>query len=617
MLFLTARDALPTGSPASSAGGDDYLTKPFALRRARGAAAGAAATRRRRRGRRGSAGCASTPRARRSPAARRSTCRSRPPSSGCLLGCSAAPGEAVRRHDLVRAGLAPRRDRPRQHARRVRRAACAASCRGLPGAPEIATVHGVGYSRPMTRVPSAASASAAAALPWSPRSPSRSSLDDRRLQRDPRRGASPSDADAVVRTRVGDRGCALLRRGRRTARASARRRTPARSTARSGSSRSGRDARGAPRQRGAVDRGRASRSRAGAGQLASTSRAADTRLYADAGRRRRPPSRHGRRRRLARALRADAADRAARLARPRRACSCSSSRSSPRWLLAASLRPVSRMTRQAEAWSERDLDRRFARRRALRRAQPSSRPRSTALLDRLSASLRREQRFSAEISHELRTPLARVIAEAELALAARAPRRRVPERPSSAVHRQRPAAGPHRRRARHGAPRYEADTGRGTAECVRRRASRRSRPSPGSPPNRHVCRSRREPPHCPVAARHGRRSGASGSFSPSSRTRAHYSRGRVRVALSATRARMSCYTIDDDGPGVMPGETRVASSSRGCAAPLAAASSGSGGAGLGLALARGLWRGPPPATSMHSRARTAAASSSPSRGSDL
>jgi signal transduction histidine kinase len=38
------------------------------------------------------------------------------------------------------------------------------------------------------------------------------------------------------------------------------------------------------------------------------------------------------------------------------------------------------------------------------------------LLDRLAASLRREQRFSAEMSHELRTPLAKVRTEAELAL---------------------------------------------------------------------------------------------------------------------------------------------------------------------------------------------------------
>jgi two-component system, OmpR family, sensor kinase len=86
-----------------------------------------------------------------------------------------------------------------------------------------------------------------------------------------------------------------------------------------------------------------------------------------------------------------------------------------RWLLAASLRPVVRMTRQAAAWSERDLDRRFA------LGEPHDELSELAatldgLLDRLAGSLRREQRFSAELSHELRTPLARLMAESELAL---------------------------------------------------------------------------------------------------------------------------------------------------------------------------------------------------------
>src|SRR5438876_578281 len=86
-----------------------------------------------------------------------------------------------------------------------------------------------------------------------------------------------------------------------------------------------------------------------------------------------------------------------------------------RWLLASSLRPVARMTRQAAAWSERDLERRFG------LGEPHDELTELAatldgLLDRIAASLRREQRFSAELSHELRTPLARVIAETELAL---------------------------------------------------------------------------------------------------------------------------------------------------------------------------------------------------------
>ena len=86
-----------------------------------------------------------------------------------------------------------------------------------------------------------------------------------------------------------------------------------------------------------------------------------------------------------------------------------------RWVLAAALRPVAEMTADAEAWSVRDADRRFA------AGEPYDELSQLAatldgLLDRLSASLRREQRFSAELSHELRTPLAKICAEAELAL---------------------------------------------------------------------------------------------------------------------------------------------------------------------------------------------------------
>jgi signal transduction histidine kinase len=86
-----------------------------------------------------------------------------------------------------------------------------------------------------------------------------------------------------------------------------------------------------------------------------------------------------------------------------------------RWLLDSSLRPVRHMTRQAATWSERDLDQRFA------LGEPYDELTELAatldgLLDRLAASLRHEQRFSAELSHELRTPIARVLAESELAL---------------------------------------------------------------------------------------------------------------------------------------------------------------------------------------------------------
>lgn len=84
------------------------------------------------------------------------------------------------------------------------------------------------------------------------------------------------------------------------------------------------------------------------------------------------------------------------------------------WLATGrALDPVRAMTRTAADWSAHDHARRFG---------PGPRPDELgelaatfdALLDRLSASLRHEQRLSAELSHELRTPLARIAAEAEL-----------------------------------------------------------------------------------------------------------------------------------------------------------------------------------------------------------
>ena len=85
------------------------------------------------------------------------------------------------------------------------------------------------------------------------------------------------------------------------------------------------------------------------------------------------------------------------------------------WVLAAALRPVARMTADASAWSASDEHRRFA------VGEPYDELSQLAatldrLLDRLSATLRREQRFSAELSHELRTPLAKIRTETELAL---------------------------------------------------------------------------------------------------------------------------------------------------------------------------------------------------------
>jgi signal transduction histidine kinase len=87
-----------------------------------------------------------------------------------------------------------------------------------------------------------------------------------------------------------------------------------------------------------------------------------------------------------------------------------------RFLLARALDPVAEMTRSATEWSEHDLDHRFA------AGEPHDEITELAagfdsMLEKLSASLRHEQRLTAEISHELRTPLAAIIAETELALA--------------------------------------------------------------------------------------------------------------------------------------------------------------------------------------------------------
>jgi signal transduction histidine kinase len=84
-------------------------------------------------------------------------------------------------------------------------------------------------------------------------------------------------------------------------------------------------------------------------------------------------------------------------------------------LLRAALRPVSRMTRDAAAWSDRDLDQRFG------LGPPHDEITDLAatldgLLDRLAAGMRHERHLTAEISHELRTPLAQMRAEVDLAL---------------------------------------------------------------------------------------------------------------------------------------------------------------------------------------------------------
>ena len=251
------------------------------------------------------------------------------------------------------------------------------------------------------------------------------------------------------------------------------------------------------------------------------------------------------------------------------------------WLLAASLRPVVRMTRQAAAWSERELDHRFA------LGTPHDEltelaANLDALLDRLAASLRRERRFSAELSHELRTPIARLLAESELALARdRQPReyRQV----LALVHRN---AGQLARtvEALVAAARFESGASRGSAdaEAVAAEAAAACR---GLAAERRIDLKIAGPPHplrVGVDAELAER-----VLQPVIENACRYGSSRVRVGIERRDSTL-LYTVEDDGAGVEKDEREriFEPGTRGSAGE----SNGNNGAGLGLPLARRLAR---------------------------
>ncbi|HZR92291.1 MAG TPA: response regulator transcription factor [Gaiellaceae bacterium] len=142
VLFLTARDALVDRLAGFDAGGDDYLTKPFAL--AELLARLQALLRRT-----GAEGAVEAAGLRLDPVSHSVACgdssAALTPTEFRLLGrLLARPGEAVRRRELVRAGWSHgalvRDNTLDAYVARLRR-----KLRGLRGAPAIATVHGVGY----------------------------------------------------------------------------------------------------------------------------------------------------------------------------------------------------------------------------------------------------------------------------------------------------------------------------------------------------------------------------------------------------------------------------------------------------------------------------------------
>ena len=142
VLFLTARDALPDRLSGFSSGGDDYMTKPFALDEliARLHALLRRAAR-------------DTPEVgglRLDPAAHAVSCGGRsarvtPTEFRLLAALVARPGEVVRRRELIQAawpyGAIVHDNTLDAYLARLRR-----KLRELDGSPEITTVHGVGYT---------------------------------------------------------------------------------------------------------------------------------------------------------------------------------------------------------------------------------------------------------------------------------------------------------------------------------------------------------------------------------------------------------------------------------------------------------------------------------------
>jgi len=143
VLFLTARDALTDRLAGFASGGDDYLTKPFALAELVARVHALA-----RRG--GGDPAAEVGGLRLDPACHAMSVGGRrveltPTEFRLLARLAGRAGEAVRRRELVRTGW-PHGAIVHDNSLDVYIARLRRKLRALPGAPEITTVHGVGYS---------------------------------------------------------------------------------------------------------------------------------------------------------------------------------------------------------------------------------------------------------------------------------------------------------------------------------------------------------------------------------------------------------------------------------------------------------------------------------------
>lgn len=252
-------------------------------------------------------------------------------------------------------------------------------------------------------------------------------------------------------------------------------------------------------------------------------------------------------------------------------------------MLRAALRPVARMTDDAERWSERDLDKRFG------VGPPHDEISQLAatldgLLDRLAAGLRRERRLTAEVSHELRTPLAQITAEVDLALR----RERAPAEYRSALEAVRASA------ERIGGvietllatARQETGLPHGTGDVAEAASRVAGAVGPLAGGRRVVVRV---DPSLPSARAGVDQEVIERILHPVVENACRHGRGDVRVRVTSDDGDLA-ITVADEGPGVPAGD-RERIFEPGVRIPAANGGSGdAAGAGLGLPLARRLAR---------------------------
>jgi signal transduction histidine kinase len=248
------------------------------------------------------------------------------------------------------------------------------------------------------------------------------------------------------------------------------------------------------------------------------------------------------------------------------------------WVIGRALAPVARMTAAAADWGEHDLSHRFL------AGEPHDELSELAatfdrLLDRLSQSLEREQRFTAEISHELRTPLAKILAEAELA----GVQVQTPEHYRRVVASIRSSAESLGRAldALLASARAEA-SGRSSVAAARPVAERAVQHGSALAAARGVTvEVGRSADGLNVAAESNLIERA---LIPLVENAARFARSRVDISISSATSNQVIFEVHDDGPGVDPAirdrifEPGVSHGGDGAAS----------GAGLGLPLARRL-----------------------------